>query len=502
MSASNLTIDFSLHQKQGLVLHSKATEILYGGAAGGGKSHMSRVLSILWALEIAGIQIYFFRRLYDDLIKNHIEGPTGFRSMLHPWLNNRHPKSPLIGQKLCEVVEGEIRFWNGSKIFLCHLQHQKDLTKYYGPEFHVLIIEEATQFTEYMVRFLRSRMRIPTSLKIPDKYLKPREEWADPNVASYYFPRAIYTSNPGGVGHSYFKRGFMDKRKQLEYFIAPESDGGHVRQYIPAKLTDNNSVNREEYRKSLKGLPPNLVNAMLEGDWNAVIGAFFPEIDTDKHLIKPFSIPHHWTRIMSMDWGACGEGDPFSIGWWAVSDGTIPLYPRNSIICHKTWYGKGLPKVTATQVAEGILRREQNDVKPILRVVGGDVDEKKGHGESLFEIFANNGVIFNKADKRRQPSHLQMRERLVGKDDKPMIYWFNTFAHELETISNLQHDPNDVNDCTDHEDHIYEQTRYALMARPWVRDKPASETAFVEKFKKPTLNDMWSLVDQQKDHRY
>lgn len=496
-----LGINFELHPRQGDALTSKATELLYGGAAGGGKSHVTRVLSILWAIEVPGIQIFIFRRLYNDLILNHLEGPTGFNAMLAPWINGRSPKSPLRAGRLCEVVEGEIRFWNGSKIHLCHLQHQKDLTKYYGPEFHCLFLEEATQFTEYMIRFLRSRMRIPESLKIPAKYTKPPSEWSDPTRPEYYFPRMIYTSNPGGVGHGYIKRAFLDGRKPYEYHKAPEPDGGHIRQYIPARVDDNPALNSSVVKANLSGLPPQLVNAMLNGDWNAVIGAYFPELDLsgtkeNSHLIPPFPIPSHWTRFMSMDWGACGDGDPFACIWFAVSDGSIPRFPRESLIVYRVWYGRGLPKVTASQVAQGILSREKKDENIISRWAGGDILEKRGHGESIAEIFSLNGVHFQRADMRRVSGWNQMRERLVGKDDIPRLYFFATYLDAIETVQNLQHDVNDPNDCAPGDDHVADAIRYGCMSRPWVSTKPAPDMPLERKFPKPTLDDLWAQREQ------
>lgn len=492
----NVTLDFKLHPKQGEVLTANATEVLYGGAAAGGKSHITRVASIVWAMEIPGIQIYLFRRLYEDLIKNHLEGPTGFRAMLAPWINAKHPLSSLTGGRLAEVVEGEIRFWNGSKIFLCHLQHQKDLTKYYGPEFHVLFLEEATQFTEYMIRFLRSRLRIPEQLKIPDKYLKPKSEWVDSHKPSYYFPRAIYTSNPGGVGHSYLKNAFIDRSLPGVVHGADKDDGGHSRLFIPAKVDDNPSVNREEVKAGLRGLPAQLVEALLTGNWNAVVGAFFPELDRGVHAIDPFVIPSHWARFMSMDWGACGEGDPFSIGWWAVSDGSNPMFPRETLIRYREWYGKGLPKIVVSQVIDGIRKREQPGENILYRVAGGDILEQRGTGPSIFEIFRNDGIIFKRADMRRVSGWQQIRERLVGRGGIPRIYCFNTCLDSLETISTLQHSPHDPNDCAPGADHCADDWRYAAMSRPWVETQKAPEDKW-KLLTAPSINDLWELRNKQ-----
>jgi len=496
-SSSSLHLDFELHPRQADVAISSATEVLFGGAASGGKSHLARVLAILWCIEIPGLQIYLFRRLYDDLIKNHLEGPTGFRAMLAPWTNARHPKSPFPGGRLCEIVQGEIRFWNGSKIFLCHLQHQKDLSKYYGPEFHVLFLEEATQFSEFMIRFLRSRMRIPKALKIPDKYLKPKEVWKDPNEPEYLFPRAIYTSNPGGIGHDYIKKSFIKDWKPYELHYAPESDAGHLRQYIPAKVDDNPSVRRDAVKANLSGLPAKLVDAMLSGDWSAVVGAYFPEIDPAKHIIKPFDIPSWWPHFCAMDYGACGEGDPFAIGWGAVSDGSIPGIPREAIVWYRIWYGKGLPKVTVEQIANGIHRRELKDPKILWRVAGGDITQERGTGPSAYEMFSTHGLYFQRADMRRLPGWMQMQERFVGKDSKSLMYFFPECEDALETVAQLQHDLNNPNDCAPGEDHVADMIRYGCMSRPWVRQKPEAEKTLEEKYRKPTLDELWTIRDQQ-----
>jgi hypothetical protein len=148
--AQHAAIDLRLHPRQGDALNSRATEILYGGAAGGGKSHLMRAAAITWCASIPGLQCYIFRRISDDLIKNHLEGPAGFRAMLAPWVDG----------KLVEIVEGEIRFWNGARIFLCHCKDAKDVYKYQGAEMHVLLIDELTHFQDDMYRFLRSRVRM------------------------------------------------------------------------------------------------------------------------------------------------------------------------------------------------------------------------------------------------------------------------------------------------------------------------------------------------------
>lgn len=489
-------IHFKLHRKQGYVVSdpkvepiARATEILYGGAAGGGKSHLARIAAILWSLEIPGIQIYLFRRLYEDLIKNHLEGPTGFRALLHPWINGKHPKSPLMAGRLCEVVEGQIRFWNGSKIHLCHLQHQKDLTKYYGPEFHVLFIEEATQFSEYMIRFLRSRMRIPKQLKIPDKYLKPKEEWVDQKDPSYYFPRAIYTSNPGGVGHTYLKKGFITGFEPLQTHKAPKADGSHTRVYIPAKVDDNPSVNREEVKQGLSGLPPLLVDALLSGNWDSLLGAYFPEYEDDIHTLPNFEPPSHWFKFRTFDWGS---SDPFAVYWWCVAgdDGTFvdnngetQRVPRGALIAYREWYGcsdvdqsKGA-KMANPDIAKGIVARTRETTSGLTFTdsfpFGDRGYSKNNHKFTIADDFMENGCPLTLGNTSRVFGWGQVRARLVGKDGRPVIYFTRSCIYVRQYMQILEIHPQKSEDAQEDGEatHACDCVRLACTTRPWVLDE-------------------------------
>ena len=291
-------ITLPLHPKQKLAFNSKATEILYGGGAGGGKSHLMRVAFITWCALIPGLQCYLFRKHYDDVIKNHMEGPTGFKALLGEW----------VDKDLVQITETEVRFWNGSKIYLCHCSHPKHLDKYYGAEIHVLGLEESTQFSEQAIRFLRSRVRMPQGIRdlIPD-HLKD------------FFPRILATSNPVGKSQSYWRKRFIKEIKPYEIVKQPAEEGGFYRQFIPALLSDNPDLNEEAYTMGLQGLgSPALVNALLKGDWDSIVGNFFPEYDETVHVVPDFKPPKHWFKYRTFDWG---HSEPFNCLWFAVSDG-------------------------------------------------------------------------------------------------------------------------------------------------------------------------------------
>lgn len=452
-------INISLHAKQTRAFQSSATEILYGGAAGGGKSHLMRSAFIAWSTMIPGLQTYLFRRISKDLMSNHMEGPNGFRNMMSPWVRGGFTR----------IVDNEIRFWNGSKIFLCHCQHEKNMYDYDGVEIHVLGIDELTHFTEKIYRFLRGRVRAVGLPEIPAG-LKGA------------FPRILCGTNPGNVGHLWVKKAFITGADPFEIRQMPPEEGGMLRQFIPALLEDNPSMLEEDpsYEAKLQGLGSKaLVEAKRYGNWNIIEGAYF-DCWTNKNVLTPFAIPDHWTRIMSFDWGSA---KPFSVGWYAISDGFLTpdkrYIPPGAMVKYREWYGcdpnkedTGI-KLTVEQVAEGIIERGDGDVMDIS-VADPAIFAEDG-GPSMASRFAAKGVYFSKADNKRVSVHGavggwdQMRARLIGIDGIPMLYFFSTCKDSIRTIPALQHDPIKAEDLdTKMEDHAADEGRYACMANPWI----------------------------------
>lgn len=472
MSAS-ASLDLELHPRQADALQTTATEILYGGAAGGGKSHLMRCAAILWCAHISGLQVYLFRRIRDDLVKNHMEGPKGFRAILAGW----------VDCGFATIVEDEIRFWNGSKIYLCHCKDEKDVYKYQGAEIHVLMIDELTHFAEKMYRFLRNRVRM-VGVKLPAAY-------------EGRFPRILCGANPGNIGHLWVKKTFIDAAPPLEIVAQGPDEGGMRRQYIPARLADNPSMTADDpgYEARLSGLgSPALVKAMRDGDWNIVDGAFFEEWSTDLHVLRPVELPKHWMRYRSMDWGSAA---PFSVGWWAVSseewrhpDGHI--IPRGALIRYREWYGASAPgkglKLTAEQVGEGIKQREAGD-KIDFGVLDPAAFAQDG-GPSIASRMASVGVYFRPADNKRVAGRGalggwdQVRARLIGDGNRPALYVFSTCTDLIRTLPAMQHDPNRPEDLdSDMEDHAVDECRYATMARPYTKPEP-EDPAITDRYRR------------------
>jgi len=471
---AGVNINLELQPKQSEAFLTLATELLYGGAAGGGKSHFMRVAAIFWCLAIPGLQVYLFRRKMPDLIKNHFEGPTSFLALL----------SPLIKRKKARFISSgtdpRIAFSNGSAIHLCHCQHEKDMYNYQGAEIHVLIIDELTMFTESVYRFLRNRVRM-TNLVIPDQF-------------HGQFPKIVCGSNPGNVGHTWVKGMFVSAAPHGKIWRTPKDEGGMLRQYIPARLEDNPKLLEVDpgYENRLNGLGSEaLVRAMREGDWDIVAGGALDDVwDYSIHVIKNddhFEIPIGWRIDRSFDWGS---SKPFSIGWWAESDGNaLPdgrCWPKGTLFRVREWYGwngkanQGC-KMVSEEIATGIIEREkefgwEGRVRPgpadaaIFAVMDGkSIAEKMSvsAGKPLFyPCDKGPGSRVNGLDLLRTAfkSSLSLREGVPM--ETPGIFFFDNCVHAIRTIPVVPRDQNKTDDVdTESEDHSYDETRYRVQTK-------------------------------------
>lgn len=372
------------------------------------------------------------------------------------------------------------RFKGGGRLRFRPLERVQDADKYQGQNLTDACVEEAGNYPDSkpidkLFGALRSAQGVPTQL--------------------------ILTGNPGGPGQLWIKARYIDPYPAGMKVLSRTLPNGKEHKYvfIPSRVENNRMLmlNDPDYVNNLYLVgSPQLVEAWLQGDWTAIVGAYFPEFSMERHVIEPFEIPKHWIRQRAIDWGSA---KPFSVGWYAVSDGepldeyTANPYPRGALIKYREWYGiqhdnsgQFMPnvglKLTAEEVARGILERQLPDEKiddsvidPAAFIVDG--------GPSIAERMANEGVFTRRADNRRVGGKGALggwdmvRQRLKGDiDGRAMLYFFSTCIHTIRTLPALQHDelrPEDVD--TDSEDHAPDETRYECMARPWVRDAPNSQ---------------------------
>lgn len=433
MSTQNRVLEIPApSEKQKLFLTANTKHIAFGGARGGGKSWAVRAKAKLLALNYPGIRILIVRRTYPELVNNHI-------NIL---------KGELIGIVRYNQQDKVLRFTNGSVIDFMYCAKDGDLDHLQGVEYDIIFLDEATQLSEFQMKTITACLRGVNS-----------------------FPKRVYyTCNPGGQGHGYIKRIFIDRA--YETGEIPEEYT-----FIQSLVTDNRVLmeSQPDYIRQLEALPNKLREAWLYGRWDVYEGQFFeefadrPEHYDDRqwtHVINPFAVPAGWKIYRSFDWG---YAKPFSCAWWAVDyDGVI--YRILELYGCTNEPNTGL-KWTPPQVFREIHRIETEH--PLLKgkVIQGIADPAiwdAEHGESVADVAAKNMVYFSPGDHKRIPGWLQVHYRLAFDDNGyPMMYVFKNCKAFIRTIPLLMYDEHKVEDLdTSGEDHVADEVRYFCMSRP------------------------------------
>lgn len=438
--------------KQRMFHESGAHEVLYGGAAGGGKSYALVMDAFLRCMKHKNTHAYMFRRTFreldDTLIKTARE---------------------IIPKELGKYVGSKhvYKLVNGSEIHFCHCALEKDAYQYRGAEIHWLYIDELTTFTKFIYDILLTRVRAPKRLGI--------------------HPLIRCASNPGSVGHAWVKERFVDagpygqivERKIWSEALGKEKT--ETVQYIPALALENPHI-EESYILELEKKPEAIRKAYLMGDWDAFEGQAFAEfVDDPKHyqdgrwthVIDEFDPPAHWPRYISLDWGFT---KPFSVGVWATDERGVLYRYKELYGCKRRERNRGV-EWTNDAIGRGIaqlMRKELRDGISVRGVADPALwDASREHLiiediERAIRQEAGRGIAFDKGDNKRLDGKMQLHYRLAFDEqgDSMMKVTKNCRAF-IETVPYLVYDSFKVEDIdTAGEDHAYDETRYMLMEQP------------------------------------
>jgi len=403
-------------------------EIAMGGARGPGKSHATLAQTVDDCLRYPGLKVLFLRKLaksaaesFEDLIQKV------FKYTQHTYIPSRN----------------KLEFPNGSSIVLGGFNNESEIDKYLGIEYDVIVIEEATQISKRKYDMLLGSLRTT----------KPG--WR---------VRIYLTSNPGGIGHAWFK----------QRFVIPHRQGTEVfTRFIPATYKDNPFL-PPEYIYYLENLEGGLGKAWRDGDWDVFEGMAFPQWDYERHTCEPFQIPQHWPKWRAVDWGYSA---PFSAHWAARDIDTQRIY------IYRELYGPGY-----TDVQQARMIRENTPGDELMKATFMDPamwSRNRQSGDRVYstaDTYADEGIFPSKADNDRLSGKRKF-DRMLGNlpDGMPGMVIFRSCRNAIRTIPELIYDatrPEDVD--TTQEDHAYDDIRYLLTDIKEEREQQKQKNPFMQ----------------------
>ena len=399
-------------------------DVLYGGAAGGGKSYAMLVDPLRYAYRSAHRALILRRSMPElrELIDKSRE--------LYP--------QAFPGCKFREVE----KLWNfpsGAKVEFGFLERDADVYRYQGQAYSWIGFDEITHLpTEFAWNYLASRLRTTDSEITP--YLR-------------------CTANPGGVGAHWVKKRYLSPAPPNDSF---EGADGLTRKFIPARLDDNPYLATDgRYQQMLEALPDVQRKQLLEGNWDITEGAAFTEFELERHVITPFDIPIGWERVKGIDYGYASES---ACIWGAVdpTDGTLVIY--------RELYRKNL---TGADLATVITQMEVEDPYSVQGVLDTSAWARTGTtGPTVGETLQRAGHKLRRADKNRVQGKIQIHEYLkVQQSGRPRLQIFNTCPNLIRELQGLPLDKNNPEDVDTHApDHAYDALRYLIMSRPRILD--------------------------------
>ena len=425
-------LSLSVTKKQKAFIDAKADEVLFGGAAGGGKSYGQVVDALLFALRYPGSSQLILRRTFAELDKSLIRTAMEL-----------YPRSIFSFNSSSHAG----KFANGSRIDFGYCATDNDVYQYQSAEYDVIRFDELTHFTREQYVYLLSRVR-----------------------GANGYPKQVKSStNPGGVGHCWVKERFVDPAPAGEVF----RDGGMSRIFIPSLLSDNSFLERRDpdYRRRLEALPDAERRALLFGDWDIFEGQYFDEFSRAKHVTEPFPIPRSWRKYRTVDYGL----DRLAVLWIALSpDGHSYVYRE---LCESS--------LTISSAARAILDATPEGEEIYATLAPPDLFARSQEtGKTKASIFADGGVVFTKTSNDRECGWLAVKELLLDGEGGPKLSIFSTCTELISCLPALVRDKLRPTDCST-EPHRLTHAPDALRGYAIFHTRPAEE-------KTPGRRSVWS----------
>jgi len=421
-------------------------DVLYGGAAGGGKTRALLMEAVRACIRYPGIKVAAFRRSYPELEESLLDELAGCN----------YAEAVGGGPLRYNASKHDQRFANGSIIRFRYAETVKDATRRQGSEIQLLIVDERTQVPAEVTEYLTTRVRSGQG-RVPAIGVRSG-------------------TNPGGIGHSAAKVRYIEATEHGRHVIADPLRPHRQIRFIPAKVSDNPHLN-VEYEADLFAIANDaLRKALKDGDWDTFVGQFFTEWRRDRHVVRPFALPETWFRYAGVDYGYAA---PWAV-LWAAQD------PDGRVWVYREIYETGVGEATQARrilAAEGALTeagqlsRHPHET-PRARLADPSMWAKTGDANPIATTYATQGCALVAADNDRiggwQRVHSYLAEgpacalhRALRWETCPLLHVFDTCPNLIRTLPALPHDTVRVEDVdTDAEDHISDGLRYLLKFLP------------------------------------